>query len=81
MHFLKNTLTQLFFILKILEQVTNTAERVAVCQKECGLDLTVEEFLEGIHTGLMEVVYEWAKGTSFKDVMNLTDVSEGITLE
>lgn len=54
-----------------------TAGMVAEKQKECGVDVTVEEFVESIHIGLVEVVYEWAKGTPFKDVMNLTDVSEG----
>ena len=50
---------------------------VAECQRECGLDITVEEYVDGLHVGLMEVVYEWARGMPFKDVMDLTDVSEG----
>lgn len=65
--------------LQILSEVTDTAKRVAECQKECGLDITVEEYVGSLHIGLIEVVYEWAKGTPFKDVMNLTDVSEGMT--
>lgn len=52
---------------------------MAECQRECGLDTTVEEYVGGLHSGLMEVVYEWARGMPFKDVMNLTDVSEGKT--
>ena len=44
----------------------------------CGLNTTVEEYVEALHPGLMEVVYEWARGMPFKDVMNLTDVSEGV---
>ena len=54
-----------------------TATEVADCQKDCGLDTTVEEYVGSLHPGLMEVVYEWARGMPFKDVMNLTDVSEG----
>ena len=55
-----------------------TATSVAECQKDCGLDITVEEYVASLHPGLMEVVYEWARGMPFKDVMNLTDVSEGL---
>ena len=55
-----------------------TATSVAECQKDCGLDTTVEEYVASLHPGLMEVVYEWARGMPFKDVMNLTDVSEGL---
>ena len=65
---------------QVFDRVKETATRVAECQRECGLDTTVEEYVEGLHSGLMEVVYEWARGMSFKDVMNLTDVSEGVLL-
>ena len=51
---------------------------MAECQNDCGLDTTVEEYVASLHPGLMEVVYEWAGGMPFKDVMHLTDVSEGL---
>jgi len=31
----------------------------------------------GLKFGLCEVVWEWAKGTSFEKIMKLTDVAEG----
>lgn len=31
----------------------------------------------GLHFGLCEVVWEWAKGTSFQEITKLTDVAEG----
>lgn len=37
-----------------------------------------EEFLTKFNFQLMEVVYEWARGTSFKEITKLTDVQEGI---
>ncbi|CAD5122505.1 DgyrCDS10928 [Dimorphilus gyrociliatus] len=37
-----------------------------------------EEFLSKFNFQLMEVVYEWARGTSFKEITKLTDVQEGI---
>jgi len=33
--------------------------------------------LENLKSGLVEVVYEWARGRSFKQIMDLTDVAEG----
>lgn len=74
-HTSKPTLTE--NLQKIYDQVKETAIKVAECQRACGLDTTIEEYVEGLHIGLVEVVYEWARGMSFKDVMNLTDVSEG----
>ncbi|XP_057289644.1 SKI2 subunit of superkiller complex protein-like [Hydractinia symbiolongicarpus] len=62
---------------KVVNLVKETAKRVAICQKQCGLDVTVEECVGELHFGLVEVIYEWARGMSFKEVMNLTDVSEG----
>jgi antiviral helicase SKI2 len=33
-----------------------------------------------LKTGLVEVVYEWARGRPFKDITSLTDVLEGMLL-
>jgi len=62
---------------RVVGQIKETAERVAITQKECGLDVTIESYLETLHFGLVEVVYEWARGMSFKETTDLTDVSEG----
>lgn len=35
------------------------------------------EFLEKNRFGLMEAVYEWGRGLSFKSIMEMTDVAEG----
>lgn len=51
--------------------------RVAEVQVECGLPLSTEEFVRGFKFGLVEVVYEWAKGMPFKHIMELTDIQEG----
>ena len=61
-----------------MDQIVETAERVAYTQSSCGLDVTVEDFVGSLHFGLVEVVYEWGRGMSFKDITGLTDVSEGI---
>lgn len=43
-----------------------------------GLDIIPAEYArEHCNFGLMEVVYEWARGVSFKEICELTDVQEG----
>lgn len=47
-------------------------------QKSAGLDLDPERWTAGVlRFGLAEVVYEWAKGTPFARICELTDVMEG----
>ena len=53
------------------------AERIACLQSECGLSTSVEEFKEQYHFGLVEAVFEWARGMPFSEITNLTDVQEG----
>ena len=47
-------------------------------QVECGLNIPVEDYVDGFKFGLMEVVFEWARGLPFSDITKLTDVQEGI---
>ncbi|PNW76952.1 hypothetical protein CHLRE_11g482483v5 [Chlamydomonas reinhardtii] len=50
----------------------------AAAQREEGLDISpTEHVAEVLHCGLMEVVYEWARGTPFSAITELTDVMEG----
>ena len=37
-------------------------------QLECGLRTPVDTYLENLHFGLVEVVWEWARGTPFCDI-------------
>ena len=53
------------------------AERIANLQSECGLSTSVQEFKEQYHFGLVEAVFEWARGMPFSEITNLTDVQEG----
>ncbi|KAI8807822.1 antiviral helicase [Cladochytrium replicatum] len=59
------------------ERMKEIAVRVAEVQRQCGLPVAVDEVVEGLHFGLVEVVYEWARGTAFKEITELTDVLEG----
>ncbi|KAI6031397.1 ATP-dependent RNA helicase [Pisolithus microcarpus] len=58
-----------------LEAITAIAERVLRVQEH--YQVPVEEFKSGLKVGLVEVVYEWAKGMPFDQIMALTDVPEG----
>ena len=57
--------------------ILSMAERIACLQSECGLSTSVEEFKEQYHFGLVEAVFEWARGMPFFEITNLTDVQEG----
>ena len=46
---------------------------------KCGLDIIPSEYARSVlKFGLMEVVYEWARGVPFRDICTLTSVQEGI---
>jgi len=59
------------------EKILQIAEHLAVVQRQYGLDISVEDYLKTLNFGLVEVVYEWARGMSFKQITDLTDVLEG----
>ena len=53
------------------------AEQIANLQSDCGLSTSVQEFKEQYRFGLVEAVFEWARGMPFSEITNLTDVQEG----
>ena len=42
--------------------IEETATRIALCEREHGIDVSVEDTLRELKFGLVEVVYEWACG-------------------
>ena len=51
---------------------------LASVQRTAGLDIDDHDYVkEVLNFGLMEVVYEWARGMSFADICTLTTVQEG----
>lgn len=51
---------------------------LADAQAARGLPIAADEYARQVlHCGLMEVVYEWARGTPFSEITALTDVMEG----
>lgn len=47
---------------KAKEIVLTYARKVAQIQADCGLPISVEDYINGLKFGLVEVVYEWARG-------------------
>ena len=59
------------------EKIIKVTKRLASVQKACGLDIAEDDYVKGLKFGLVEAVYEWARGMSFKQITDLTDVLEG----
>lgn len=61
------------------KRLYDTALRLGELQAKCKVQVDPEEYVkENLKFGLVEVVYEWAKGTPFADICELTDVPEGL---
>uniref|UniRef100_A0A7N2RFK9 Helicase C-terminal domain-containing protein n=1 Tax=Quercus lobata TaxID=97700 RepID=A0A7N2RFK9_QUELO len=57
----------------------DTAIRLGELQAQFNVQINPEEYArDNLKFGLVEVVYEWAKGTPFADICELTDVPEGL---
>lgn len=62
---------------KGVKKLKDMTFKIAEAQNQCGIDIRPEEAVLGLKLGLIEVVYEWARGMSFKDITTLSDVLEG----
>ncbi|KAL0426703.1 UNVERIFIED_CONTAM: DExH-box ATP-dependent RNA helicase DExH10 [Sesamum latifolium] len=63
---------------KPLQQLRESAKRIAEIQRECKLEVNVDEYVEAsVRPYLMDVIYCWSKGSSFAEVIQMTDIFEG----
>lgn len=63
---------------KPLQQLQDSARKIAEIQHECKLEVNVEEYVEStVRPYLMDVIYCWSKGANFSDVIQMTDIFEG----
>ncbi|KAI8014695.1 DExH-box ATP-dependent RNA helicase DExH10 [Camellia lanceoleosa] len=63
---------------KPLQQLQDSARRIADIQHECKLEINVDEYVEAaVRPFLMDVIYCWSKGASFAEVIQMTDIFEG----
>ncbi|XP_024104012.2 superkiller complex protein 2 isoform X2 [Pongo abelii] len=63
-----------------IERVRAVARRIGEVQVACGLNQTVEEFVGELNFGLVEVVYEWARGMPFSELAGLSGTPEGLVV-
>merc|ERR1712223_2795 len=61
---------------KGVEEIKKGANMIGNMQKECGMKET--EYVDQFLFGLVQVVYEWARGMPFSQITQLTDVQEGV---
>ncbi|PAA61551.1 hypothetical protein BOX15_Mlig002078g2 [Macrostomum lignano] len=61
-----------------LDRVIDTANSAQALQCEFQLGLVPDLDPDSVRPALMRVVYEWARGTSFREIAGLTDQQEGI---
>ncbi|XVE71946.1 hypothetical protein DITRI_Ditri10aG0191600 [Diplodiscus trichospermus] len=65
-------------IAKPLQQLQESARKIAEIQHECKLDVNVDEYVEStVRPFLMDVIYCWSKGATFAEVIQMTDIFEG----
>lgn len=60
------------------QQLKEIAAKIGVVQIKCGLPQKVEDFVDSLKFGLVEVVHRWAEGSSFGEILKITDEQEGI---
>ncbi|CAL5060163.1 unnamed protein product [Urochloa decumbens] len=61
------------------KRLYDTAINLGELQAQFKVPVDPQEYArDNLKFGLVEVVYEWAKGTPFADICELTDVSEGL---
>lgn len=65
-------------LLEAKKNLDNVCYSLGSIQLECGMDIIPAEYVrDSLNPGLMQVVYEWARGTSFQNICTLTNVLEG----
>lgn len=71
----KGTLREEFA--KPFREIQAQARHVAKVSQESKLALNEEEYIQTFKHALMDVVFQWCKGTPFAQICKLTDVYEG----
>ncbi|KAI5065335.1 hypothetical protein GOP47_0020030 [Adiantum capillus-veneris] len=61
----------------LYSQLQETARRVGKVQLECKLGVDVEDYVNSFRPDIMEMVFAWAKGAKFLEIMKLGAVFEG----
>jgi antiviral helicase SKI2 len=61
------------------DHMIDIANKINRIQSDCEVQVVgSDDFLEQLNFGLVEVVYEWSKGTPFATIKKMTEEQEGI---
>ena len=60
------------------DKLLEIAKHIVECERECQLAVSNDDLLEQLNFGLVEIVHEWAMGKTFAEIMENTEVHEGI---
>ena len=63
---------------KGIDAIKKCALAIGQSQKLCGMKESEQDYVDQFNFGLVEVVYEWARGKPFGEIVALTDVQEGV---
>lgn len=63
---------------KKCHELTLIARKIGEIQVSRGLEQSVEDFVDSLKFGLVEVVHKWAEGSSFSEILLITEEQEGI---
>lgn len=65
---------------RVTKAVVEIASKIGYLQLQCGLNEPVGDFVDSINFGMMNIAYEWAKGTALKDILEIVteEVQEGL---
>ncbi|RZC66331.1 hypothetical protein C5167_010020 [Papaver somniferum] len=61
----------------LFTELQETAKTVANVQLNCKVPVDIEGFVNSFRPDIMEVVYAWAKGSKFCEIMEIAQVFEG----
>lgn len=62
---------------KPLKTMQELAKKIATISKETQLDIDEQAYIDKFKPTLMDVIYAWAKGSSFLEICDMTDAFEG----
>ena len=57
--------------------VQAAAQRIATVQRDAGLDVSVEDYVDCFKPTLMDVVFRWSNGCEFSELLKVCDLFEG----
>lgn len=60
------------------QELVKIAQKIGTIQRECGLEQSVDDFVDLLKFGLVDVVHSWAEGASFNEILKSTEEQEGI---